>query len=75
MMQIEERAIYCRIVDVKRDQYGRRGHTLQGWRVRNRLYMRAEDGNLYPVPMGRGTSDMIRLMRNGRLFLLTNGIY
>lgn len=75
MMQIDEAPVYCRIVDVKRDEYGRRGHTLQGWRVRKRLYMRAADGNLYPVPIGHGTSNMIRLMRNGRLYLLTNGIY
>jgi|SRR6478736_3639223 len=72
---INERQIFCRLTNIKRDRYGRRGHTLRGWRDRNRLYLRGTDGQLYPVPQGHGTSNMIKLMENGRLFLLTNGIY
>lgn len=72
---INERRIFCRLTSIKRDRYGRRGHTLRGWRDRNRLYLRGTDGQLYPVPQGHGTSNMIKLMENGRLFLLTNGIY
>lgn len=70
-----DRPVFCRIASIKRDQHGRRGHTLRGWRDRNRLYMRAADGQLYPVPGGHGTSNMIKLMERGRLYLLTNGIY
>ena len=72
---INEKQIFCRLTNIKRDRYGRRGHTLRGWRDRNRLYLRGTDGQLYPVPQGHGTSNMIKLMENGRLFLLTNGIY
>ena len=61
---INEKQIFCRLTNIKRDRYGRRGHTLRG-----------TDGQLYPVPQGHGTSNMIKLMENGRLFLLTNGIY
>lgn len=75
MMHIEERAVYCRIVDVKRDQYGRRGRTLIGWRTRRRLYMTTAQGVHVLVPDSYGTSAMIRYMERGRLFLLTNGIY
>lgn len=75
MMLIDEAPVYCRIVDVKRDQYGRRGHTLRGWRVRNRLYLQCASGVVVLVPDSMGTSTMIRYMERGRLFLLTNGIY
>lgn len=74
-IKIAERGIYCRIKSIKRERHGRRGNTLRGWRTRNRLYMRAADGELYPVPQGHGTSNMIKLMERGRLYLLTNGIY
>lgn len=75
MMQIDERPVYCRIVNVTPDQYGRRGRTLIGWRTRNRLYLRCASGVLVPVPGSMGTSGMIAYMERGRLYLLTNGIY
>lgn len=74
-MVINEKPIYCRLTCIKRDQHGRRGHTLRGWRTRNRLYLRCASGILVPVPGGVGTSTMIRYMERGRLYLLTNGIY
>lgn len=67
--------IYCRLRSITKDRYGRRGHTLRNWRLRNRLFMTAEDGTIYRVPASMGTSSMLRYMARGRLFLLTNGIY
>lgn len=71
----EDRPTYCRIRSIKRDTFGRRGPTLQGWRTRNRLFMLTSTNVLIHVPTSYGTSTMISLMERGRLFLLTNGIY
>lgn len=64
--------IFCRIVDPKGTQTGRQ---LRGFRDRNRLYCRGANGMMYRVPGGWGSSQMMRTMRKGRLYLLTNGIY
>lgn len=62
---------FCLIVDPKGTQTGRQ---LRAFRDRNRLYCRGANGLMYRVPGGWGSSQMVRSMRNRRLYLLTNGI-
>lgn len=64
--------VFCLIVDPKGTQTGRQ---LRGFRDRNRLYCRGANGMMYRVPGGWGSSQMVRSMRNRRLYLLTNGMY
>lgn len=64
--------IFCLIVDPKGKQTGRQ---LRAFRDRNRLYCRGANGMMYRVPGGWGSSQMVRSMRNRRLYLLTNGMY
>ena len=69
---IAPRPVFCRL----RVVFGISvSHTLRNWRTRNRLYLRAADGQLYPVPESMGASSMVRMLNDGRLYLLTNGIY
>lgn len=75
-----EPPVFCRIVDPKGTQTGRQ---LRAFRDRNRLYCRsvvvvagvAHEGPMFRVPGGWGSSQMVRSMRNGRLYLLTNGMH
>lgn len=75
-----EPPVFCRIVDPKGTQTGRQ---LRAFRDRNRLYCRsvvvvagvAYEGPMFRVPGGWGSSQMVRSMRNRRLYLLTNGMY
>ena len=67
-----DRATFCRL----RVVFGISvSHTLRNWRTRNRLYTRCADGQLYPVPESMGSASMVRRLNDGRLYLLTNGIY
>lgn len=74
-----EPPVFCRIVDPKGTQTGRQ---LRDFRDRNRLYCRSvvtvggvvHEGPMFRVPGGWGSSQMVRSMRNRRLYLLTNGM-
>ncbi|AGZ17842.1 hypothetical protein IME_EC2_51 [Enterobacteria phage IME_EC2] len=68
-----EPPVFCLLVDPKGTQTGRQ---LRDFRDRNRLYCRAAgSGLMFRVPGGWGSSQMVRSMRNRRLYLLTNGMY
>lgn len=75
-----EPPVFCRIVDPKGTQTGRQ---LRAFRDRNRLYCRSvvvvsgvtHEGPMFRVPGGWGSSQMVRSMRNRRLYLLTNGMH
>lgn len=75
-----EPPVFCRIVDPNGTQTGRQ---LRAFRDRNRLYCRSvvvvagvtHEGPMFRVPGGWGSSQMVRSMRNRRLYLLTNGMY
>lgn len=75
-----EPPVFCRLVDPKGTQTGRQ---LRAFRDRNRLYCRSvvtiggvqHEGPMFRVPGGWGSSQMVRSMRNRRLYLLTNGMY
>ncbi|WAV88253.1 hypothetical protein [Phage ST231] len=75
-----EPPVFCRIVDPKGTQTGRQ---LRAFRDRNRLYCRSVVvvagvqtlGPMFRVPPSWGSSDMLRRMRGGRLYLLTNGMH
>lgn len=68
----EDRAVYCRL----RVVFGINvAHTLKGWRNRNRLFRKNVAGAMVPVSEYITARTLVRSLNDGKLYLLTNGIY
>lgn len=77
----EDLAVYCRLVRVFGNDCrlsvakGKVMGTLEGWITRNRLFRKNVAGAMVPVSRYITQETLLRSLREGRLFLLTNGIY
>ncbi|HDT4050914.1 TPA: hypothetical protein QHN36_003578 [Enterobacter bugandensis] len=74
----EDLAVYCRLVHVFGSPNLAKGGvlgTLENWITRNRLFRKNVAGAMVPVSRYITQETLLRSLREGKLFLLTNGIY